>query len=125
MLQLWHSWRRVLYLCSVVAMWCVASSPLAAELRPYNPPSVQQQPSGELRPFNPPSVQRQAPGPKSASDSREKFFLDFEEKVKKLSQDERKDLQATLQKEYNTASQMKDVQRMGYYATLLQILSSQ
>ena len=125
MLQPWHSWRRVLSLCAVVATWCGASSPLAAELRPYNPPSVQQQPSGELRPYNPPSVQQQTPASKAPLGTREKFFLEFGEKVKKLSQDEQKDLRALLKKEYNSASQMKDVQRMGYYATLLQILNSQ
>ena len=45
--------------------------------------------------------------------------------MKKLSQNEQKDLRALLQKEYNSASQMHDVKRMGYYATLLQILNAQ
>ncbi len=106
-------------------MWCGVSSPLAAELRPYTPPSVQQQPSGELRPYTPPSVQQQTPAPKAPPGTQEKFLFAFGEKVKKLSQDEQKDLRAFLQKEYNSAFQMKDVKRMGYYATLLQILNAQ
>jgi len=90
-------------------MWCGVSSPLAAELRPYIPPSVQQQ----------------TPAPKAPPGTQEKFLFAFGEKVKKLSQDEQKDLRAFLQKEYNSAFQMKDVKRMGYYATLLQILNAQ
>ncbi len=90
-------------------MWCGVSSPLVAELRPYTPPSVQQQ----------------TPAPKAPPGTQEKFLFAFGEKVKKLSQDEQKDLRAFLQKEYNSAFQMKDVKRMGYYATLLQILNAQ
>src|SRR5215470_10328178 len=108
MVQPWHSWRRLLALYAVIATWCGVSSLLAAELRPYSPPSVQQS----------------LPAPQASPGTRDKFFVEFGEKVKKLSPDEQKDLRAYLQKEYNSASQMKDVKRMGYYATLLQILSS-
>jgi len=69
-------------------------------------------------------VQQSLPAPQASLGTREKFFLEFGEKVKKLSQDEQKDLRTFLQKEYNSASQVKDVKRMGYYATLLQILNS-
>jgi len=93
----------------------------AGELRPYSPPIQQQAPVMEPRR---PSYPELAPAPKAVepADPREKFYQDFERKVKNLKPEQKAELEKAFNQRLKTAQKNNQWEEVIHYGKLLKIL---